>query len=127
MFAILVVYNVARGALPPLAVRQEYRVLLMGQAGYRRRLELRADAWAALAELFIFATPEAVDVALASVVRREFVARHPACGATAAALLVREEASRGLDEVVLVRRSRAGADVSGLERFKLIAPSAVLW
>lgn len=66
-------------------------------------------------------------MALASVVRREFVARHPACGATVAALLVREEASRGLDEVVLVRRSCAGADVSGLERFKLLAPSAVLW
>lgn len=127
MFAIIVEYDTAQGSLAPLAIRQAYRTLLMGQTGYCRRLELRAGAWSSLADLFVFAAPEAVGAALASTARREFVARHPACRATGSALLVSEGAQPGLDEVVLLRGPRDGVGAGRRERFMPVAPPVVLW
>ena len=127
MFALIVEYPVTHGALPALCLRQEYRVLLMAQAGYLRRLELRAESWSALAELFLFATPDAVEAAVACAVRREFVALHPACRATVPVLLIGEGASRGSDEVVVLRGACTGVSGARRERFKLVAPAAVLW
>lgn len=127
MFALIVEYGITDRALPAPGLRQEYRALLMAQAGYRRRLELRAESWSALAELFLFATPKAVDAAMASAVRQEFVARHPDCRATVPVLLIGEGATRGSDEVLVLRGACFGASGGRRERFKLVAPAAVLW
>src|SRR5262245_61305091 len=79
MFALAVEY----GPDPPsLALRWRYRDLLAGLSGYRRRLELQADGYRRLVEVFLFASPEATEAALVDEGRQAFVDAHPACGAT---------------------------------------------
>lgn len=97
--------------LPPLALRWDYRELLLRQPGYRRRYELRADGWERIIEVFVFADAAAAAVALASEARHAFVAAHPACRDTARALLLDPGSMRGAPAILArLPEDRATAD-----------------
>jgi hypothetical protein len=105
-----------------------YRRLLARRPGYRRRLELQADGHRRLADLFLFATPEAAETALAGTIGQAGTGGAPRGGL---ALLVREGDARGLGPVVVLRRAPAGArdgDPAGWrDRFEPAAPAVELW
>ena len=130
MYALAVEYGPGPGDHPPLALRWRYRDLLAGLPGYRRRLELQADGYRRLVEVFLFASPESVEAALADEGRRRFVAAHPCCGATGAALLVCPGDALG-SPAVLLRRGRATSPTGGQlcwrDRLAPAAPEAVPW
>lgn len=109
MYALAVEYSPGLVATPPLAVRWAYRELLAKLPGYRRRLELQADGYQRLVELFIYTGAEAVEAALSDPVRQRFIAANPACGDTTPALLVRDDAAG----VVLLRRAVASTPTGG--------------
>ena len=87
--------------LPPLALRWDYRELLLRQPGYRRRYELRADGWERIVEVFVFADADAAAAALACDARRAFAAAHPACRDTAQTLLLDPGSTRGAPAILL--------------------------
>ena len=127
MYALAVEYSPGLVATPPLAVRWAYRELLAKLPGYRRRLELQADGYQRLVELFLYTEPEAVEAALADPVRLRFVAAHPACADTTLALLVREDVTG----VVLLRRAAAttpnGGQACWRDALTPASLSAELW
>src|SRR3954447_8077779 len=124
MFTLLAEY----GSGAPLACRWQCRDLMVALSGYRRRLELHADGYQRLIDLFLFATPEAAEDALTIAVSQGV----PRAGnpALALALLVREGDALGSPTVV-VRRGRAvsptGAQVCWRDHLHTAAPVTELW
>ncbi|CAA9555627.1 MAG: hypothetical protein AVDCRST_MAG88-1087 [uncultured Thermomicrobiales bacterium] len=102
MYGIAVEY----GTAPPEPARGVCRVRMARQPGYRRRLALQADGWRRLVDLFLFATHEAAQAALAGDEWRELAAAHPPCRDAAPALLV-SQCPYG--SAVVLLRGKAGA------------------
>ncbi len=130
MYALVVEYGPRAGDHPPLAVRWAYRELVARLPGYQRRLELQADGYQRLVEVFLFAAPAAVEAALADAGRRRFAAAHAGGATVEAALLVSAGAPLGTP-AVLLRRSRptspGGDQVCWRDRLPPAAPVTELW
>src|SRR5690349_14302478 len=112
MYALVVEYGPRPADHPPLALRWRYRDLLAQLPGYRRRLGLQADGYRRLVEVFLFATPEAVEAALADAGRRQFVDAHSCCAATGAGLLACPGDALG-SPAVLLRQTQATSPTGG--------------
>ena len=122
MFTLLAEYR--PGA--PLAGRWQCWELMVGRPGYRRRLELHADGYRRLVDLFLFATPEAAEEAL-SIAQVRAAAGDPTLDL---ALLVREGDALGSPTVVVRRgraTSRTGAQTCWREHLHPAAPVTELW
>lgn len=120
MYGIAVEYDRGAGAPPDPQLREMCRMGAARQPGYRRRLALVADGWRRAVDLFLFASPEAANAALASGDWGEQVA--------APALLVSECPWGG--PVVLLRGRIAptqGGQACWRDLLTNAEPGAVLW
>jgi len=130
MYALIIEFAAGLAAAPPLAMRWRHRALVARLPGYRRRMELQADGYARLVEVFLFAAPEQAAAALDDGGRRRCAADDLPGAAAERGLLVCAGDARGAP-AVLLRRSRAtaanGGQVCWRDRLYAAAPVTEQW
>jgi hypothetical protein len=130
MYALIMEHAGGLAAATPLGARWRHRELVARLPGYRRRLELQADGYRRLVEVFLFAAPEEAAAALDEPVRRRCEADHLGDATAELGLLVRAGDALGAP-AVLLRRSRAtaanGAQVCWRDYLQQATPTADLW
>ena len=130
MYALVIEFAAGLAAAPPLAARWRHRELVARLPGYRRRLELQADGYRRLVEVFLFADPAQAAAALDDPDRRRCAAEQLDAAASELGLLVCAGDARG-GPAVLLRRSRAtaanGGQVCWRDRLSAAAPVTEQW
>ena len=130
MYALVIEFAAGLAAAPPLAARWRHRALVARLPGYRRRLELQADGYRRLVEVFLFAAPAQAAAALDDPDRRRCAAEHLGAAASELGLLVCAGDARGAP-AVLLRRSRAmaanGGQLCWRDRLYAAAPVTEQW
>jgi hypothetical protein len=130
MYALVIEHAGGLAAATPLVARWRHRELVARLPGYRRRLELQADGYRRLVEVFLSAAPEDVAAALDEPVRRRCEADHLGDAVAELGLLVRAGDALGAP-AVLLWRSRAtsanGGQVCWRDHLQQAAPMVDLW